>query len=231
MASQGDSSQAEARHTDRSEIAHPWFAAAYHCTEPLSERVFGPHREYLVAGLSGRILDLGAGAGAMIPYVDDVRADGSELAYVGIEPDPHMRRRAAERAASVALSTRLDDARAEVLPYPDDSFDTVVAAVVFCTIEEPEAALDEVARVLEPGGEFRFLEHVGADGWRRRVQSTLTPVWKRLAGGCHLDRETVPLFVGHDAFDVIELERLDSATFPAAPVVRGRLRRKRAGLL
>lgn len=209
------------------EIAHPIFAALYDAALPLEERVFGPHREYLAADLSGRVLDLGAGSGAMFSHVADAAADGRELEYHAVEPDPYMRRRAVERAREAGLPVHLGEGRAESIPYPDDAFDAVISAVVFCTVQDPAAGVDEVARVLKPGGEFRFFEHVGADGWRRRGQELLTPLWKRAAGGCHLDRDTVERFVGHDAFDVIEVERTDAGTFPAAPVVRGRLRRRR----
>lgn len=74
-------------------------------------------------------------------------------------------------------------ARAERLPYGDDTFDAAVAGLVFCTIPDPEAALDELARVLRPGGEVRFLEHVQAEGFRGRLQPLVEPLWKPLAGG------------------------------------------------
>ncbi|WP_290817416.1 class I SAM-dependent methyltransferase [Halovivax sp.] len=221
--------------TDRAddEIAHPIFAAVYDAALPLENRLFGPHREYLAAGLSGRVLDLGAGSGAMFEYVAEAAGEGSgaDLTYHAVEPDPHMRRRAAERARETGLAVHLEEGRAEALPYDDGSFDVVISAVVFCTVQDPAAGLDEVARVLKPGGEFRFFEHVGADGWRRRGQELLNPLWRRAAAGCHLDRDTVDRFVAHDAFEVIELERTDLGTFPAAPVVRGRLRRRRDGSL
>ncbi|GAB3022716.1 class I SAM-dependent methyltransferase [Natronobiforma cellulositropha] len=204
------------------DISHPVFAAVYdHLPD---EPVMGPQREYLTAGLCGRVLDLGAGTGETFPYLK--AADGP-LEVHAVEPDPHMRRRAERRARAVGVAVDLRDARAESLPYPDDSFDAVLASVVFCTIEDPERALREVARVLVPGGEFRFVEHVRGDGWRASVQDGLTPLWKRAAGGCHLDRDTVALFTGDEAFSVLELERVDAGVFPAAPFVRGRLERRR----
>jgi len=204
-------------------IDHPLFAALYDRCMP-DRLLVGPHREYLADGLSGRVLDLGAGTGAMIPYLE---AGGDDPEYHGIEPDPNMRRRAAATADRSALSTHLRDDRAESLPYVDDAVDTVLSSLVFCTFADPDAALDEVARVLRPGGELRFLEHVRNDGWRARVQERLNPLWERAAGGCRLDRETVERFVGHDAFDVLEIERTRIGVFPATPIVRGRLRRRR----
>lgn len=210
------------------DIAHPIVAAVYDWVVP--ERfLLRPQRRYLTKGLSGRVLDLGAGTGANFPYVAD--RSRSALEYHAIEPDPHMRRRASEKAAAVGATVHLRDARAESLPYPDDSFDGVIASLVFCTIQDPDTALDEVVRVLRPGGELRFLEHVHADGWRAAGQDLLTPLWKRVGGGCHLNRETVERLVCHDAFTVEELERLEIGLFPAAPIVRGTLRRRREGLL
>lgn len=204
-------------------IDHPLFAALYDRCMP-DRLLVGPHREYLAADLSGRVLDLGAGTGAMIPYL---ASGDDDLEYHAVEPDPNMRRRAAATADRSALRTHIRGDRAESLPYVDDAFDTVLSSLVFCTIGDPDAALDEVARVLRPGGELRFLEHVRNDGWRARVQERLNPVWERAAGGCQLDRETVERFVGHDAFDALEIERTRIGVFPATPIVRGRLRRRR----
>ncbi|MDQ2051277.1 class I SAM-dependent methyltransferase [Natronolimnohabitans sp. A-GB9] len=222
-------SDSSVRSTTRNggEISHPLFATLYE----LSPQGFllAPHREYLADDLSGRVLDLGCGTGDMFPFVAD--AAGDDLEYHAVEPDPHMRTRAAERAREVGLPVDLRGDRAEALPYPDDSFDVVLSGMVFCTIHDPDAALAEVARVLKPGGEFRFLEHVHADGWQGTGQELLNPVWKRVAGGCQLTRETVPRFVGHEAFSVAEIERLEFGIFPATPFVRGTLCRRRGGLV
>ncbi|RQG99069.1 class I SAM-dependent methyltransferase [Natrarchaeobius oligotrophus] len=212
-----DRSARASSRTDR-EIAHPAFAAVYDLLP--NSLLLRSHREYLARDLSGRVLEIGAGDGAMFPYVA-----GEDVEYHAIEPDPHMRRRAVEAARDGDLAVDLRDARAESLPYPDESFDVVLASLVFCTIADPDAALEEAARVLRPGGEFRFLEHVRAGGWRGRGQDLLDPLWTRAAGGCHLNRETVPRFVSHDALAVDELERVRFGVFPVTPFVRGTLRR------
>lgn len=207
-------------------IAHPGFARLYDLVP--EERLLASHRDYLVRGLSGRVLDLGAGTGSLFPHAAEERHRGNnDLSLTAIEPDPYMRRRAADRAADLGLEVDLRDARAESLPFGDDSFDAVVASVVFCTIGDPDAAIEEVVRVLEPGGEFRFLEHVRADGPIATIQDLLDPVWARAAGGCRLNRDTIELFVSRDAFAILEIERLDRGLFPATPFVRGRLRRRR----
>jgi SAM-dependent methyltransferase len=209
--------------SDDTEIEHPLLAAVYDRVVP-ERYLLAPHRRYLITGLSGRVLDVGAGTGALLPHVG---AERGPIEYHAIEPDPHMRRQAAEKARTAGVDVSLRDARAESLPYPDDHFDTVLASLVFCTIQDPDTALDEVARVLKPGGEFRFLEHVRADGWRATGQGFLNPLWRRAVGGCQLTRETTERFVCHDAFAVEELERVRLGVFPVTPILRGRLRRTR----
>lgn len=195
---------------------HPIVARLYDAVMAVPERTMLPeHREALAGGLSGHVLEIGAGTGAMFPYYEGVDLHA-------IEPDPHMRAQAAERAAGLGLSVELTDADAESLPYADDSFDAVVASLVFCTIPDHEAALTEVARVLEPGGEFRFLEHVRGDGAVGRAHDLLAPAWHTVAGGCHLNRETGELFRQDDRFEVLEYEQLPGRV---VPMIRGRMRR------
>jgi SAM-dependent methyltransferase len=111
-------------------------------------------------------------------------------------------------------------ARGEALPYRDDAFDVVISSLVGCTIQDLHAALDEIVRVLRPGGEFRFVEHVAADGIAGRVQSVLDPAWTRLAGGCHLDRDLEAAYRGHGGLDVTSVESVRGIP-PAAPFIRG----------
>ncbi len=219
----GDAQSARADDADV-EVDNPWFARLY-SKLPLMERLFAPHRAYLARELSGRVLDVGAGDGGMFEPVRE--HGGDDLEYHAVEPDPNMRERAIERARGVGMPVDIRDARAEALPYPEDSFDVVLSSVVFCTVQDPERAVDEVARVLKPGGEFRFFEHVRADGWRERGQDLCNPVWKRVAAGCNVNRPTVERFVSHEAFDPIDLERVRVGAFPASPFVRGRLHRRR----
>lgn len=211
---------------DEEKPAHPWFARLYDPVMRASEeKLFPPHREYLARDLAGDVLDLGAGTGAMLPYYEEPVRSGAASVTI-LEPDPHMREQAVAEAREMALDVTVSDARAESLPFPDDSFDVVVASMVFCTIPDPEAALDEVARVLRPGGEFRFLEHVSEAGWRRFVQRALEPLWSWVAGGCRLTRRTGDLFDDHDAFVVSEIERQHLGVFPVRPFVRGTLKRR-----
>ena len=143
-------------------------------------------RRELLRSARGDVLELGAGTGGNL---DLYPAGLSRL--VLSEPDPHMRallRRKLGRRQDVEVLA----APAEALPLPAGSFDTVVATLVLCSVEEPTRVLSEIHRLLRPGGAFLFLEHVGAPTgtWTRRVQGLLEPVWRRISGNCHLTRET-----------------------------------------
>ncbi len=163
---------------------HPVFARAW--SSVLGRSAMGwRERDALVAGLHGRVLEVGAGDGLNFEHYADAVTE-----VVAIEPEPHLRARAAQRG--IARVTVLD-ARAERLPFADASFDAVVACLVLCSVGSPHAALAEVRRVLAPGGELRFYEHVAAHGTAGlAVQRGLdrSGLWPRLAAGCHLARDT-----------------------------------------
>lgn len=218
--------------TDDDHPSHRLFAACY---DPvmwgLERAVLPPHRRYLARDSAGRVLDLGCGTGAMFPYIDggDVGDDGEDAELHAIEPDPHMLKRAERRAAAAGLDVEIRQAGAEDLPYDDGTFDIVIASMVFCTIPDVDAALEEVARVLRPGGEFRFLEHVHGDGLRRRLQDAVAPAWCRLAGGCRVNRATGERIAAHPAFAVADLETLDVGVGVVRPFVRGTVRRVVSG--
>ncbi len=194
----------------------------------LPERKFlTAHRAYLVEGLSGAVLDLGAGTGALFPYLTEAEED---LTIHAIEPDDGMRAQARNRLQTLDVSAELVDARAESLPYPDNSFDFVLGSLVFCTIPDVETALDEVARVLKPGGEFRFLEHVRGSGAIGTIHDSAAPVWFHLAGGCTLNQQTGTRFQEDDRFDLVAYERFEDGLIRAVPLIRGRMKRRSPSL-
>jgi ubiquinone/menaquinone biosynthesis C-methylase UbiE len=214
--------------THSRDSGYPLLARVYDPVMALPERVLlSDHRTRLADGLSGQILDLGSGTGAMFPHY----ATQSGLTVHGIEPDPHMRERAADRADRFALDIELVDASGEHLPYPDDSFDAAVVALVLCTVRDVEATLDELARVLRPGGELRFLEHVRARGVMGTLHDTVAPGWFHVAGGCNLNRQTGDTLVRDDRFELLEYDRFESGLSRLIPMIRGRLERRSRSFL
>ena len=211
------------------EPSHPIVARLYNpVMKPAERTVLVDHRRYLVDGISGRVLDIGAGTGAMFPYFREAITDGTSVTLFAVEPDPHMRRQAIERARELGLDIEIESAGAETLPYTDDTFDVVIASLVFCTIPDFSAALSEVARVLKPGGEFRFLEHVRGEGAVGVAHDVLAPAWYTVAGGCHLNRETDDIFRADDRFELVDYTRLEDIP-QVVPIVRGTLKRRREG--
>lgn len=171
-------------------------------TEPAERLGLRELRREDLRGLRGRVLELGIGTGRNVPlYPSGV----DHLA--GIDPDETMLRQAEGRASEAPFPVELIPAPAEELPFEDGGFDAVVSTLVFCTIPDPVRALGEVRRTLKEGGEFRLLEHVRMEqrsvAW---LQERATPLWKRLAGGCHLDRDTLSR-VREAGFEVERVDR------------------------
>jgi ubiquinone/menaquinone biosynthesis C-methylase UbiE len=161
-------------------------------------------RERVVPLARGRVLEIGLGAGHNLALYDPARVSQ----VWGLEPSAQMRRLAepAARTAGVDFEFSFLDAPGEHVPLPDGSVDTVVVTYTLCTVPDPEAVVREMARVLRPGGEVLFCEHgVAPDASVRRWQDRITPIWKRLAGGCHLNRNPRDL-IAAGGFDVSGVE-------------------------
>jgi ubiquinone/menaquinone biosynthesis C-methylase UbiE len=147
-------------------------------------------RRALVPQAQGKVLEIGMGTGRNLPFYD--RRKVTQL--VGVDPALQMHSLARRRSAQADLDVELVGLRAERLPLPDESFDTVVCTYTLCSIDHPVAALREVWRVLKPGGQFLFCEHgrapdAGVARWQARIQ----PLWTPMMGGCHLDRDVPAL--------------------------------------
>ena len=165
---------------------HPVFARAYErISTALNRAGEVDHRRELAAGATGRVLEPGAGNGLNFEHYRGVEV-------VAMEPEPTMLRLAAERASRDGVPIRLVRGVAEDLPFPDRSFDTVVASLVLCSVADPANVLEEFRRVLRPGGTVRFLEHVrsGSRSWAA-VQDAVSVPWSWFAGGCHPNRDTI----------------------------------------
>lgn len=177
-------------------------------------------RAELLAGLTGDVLEVGAGTGLNLPWYPP-----GLTRLVLSEPDRHMRRQLGEKERPANLASwELSDASLDDLPFPADAFDAVVGTLVLCSVPRPAQALAEIHRVLKPGGRFVFLEHVAAEDrpgrlrWQRRVE----PLWKRLAGGCHLTRRTAETIVAAGfAIPDIKRESMRKAWPLVRPTIRG----------
>lgn len=199
-------------------VRHPLFARFYAWLAPIEDRAgVAEHRRDLVHGLRGRVLEVGVGTGLSFRHYPSAVEQ-----LVAVEPEPTMRANAAKAAASVVLDVQLLDGTADALPVPDASVDAVVLSQVLCSVPSQARALAEVRRVLRPGGELRFYEHVLAPTEAgRRVQRALdATVWPPTMGGCHLARDT-PSAISTAGFDVRELRRFRVGPTPAAPHVLG----------
>ena len=206
-------------------VRHPLFARLYQRISAVAEQAgAGEHRQRLLAGLSGRAVEVGAGNGMNFTHYP---ATVTEV--VAVEPEPYLRARAEEAAAGAAVPVQVVAGTSTSLPLDDASVDAGVASLVLCSVPDQRAALTELRRVIRPGGELRFYEHVRADDerWARR-QRLADPVWTRIAGGCHLTRDT-ERSIAEAGFAIEAAERFLFAPCAlsrfAAPHVLGRARR------
>lgn len=143
------------------------------------------YRRALIPKARGRVLEVGIGSGLNLPYY------GAEVESVtGVDPTPRLLAMAERIAASVPLRVELLCGSASDLPVTTASMDTIVMTWTLCSIADPASALQEMRRVLRPGGALLFVEHgLAPDAGVARWQRALTPIWRRLAGGCHLERK------------------------------------------
>lgn len=182
----------------------------------------GAHREALLAGAAGRVLEIGAGTGRNLEYY----GDAVESLTVS-EPEPAMTRRLVRRIGEQPRRVELVRAPAEELPFEDGSFDVVVSTLVLCTVEDQAKALAEIRRVLEPGGELLFIEHVRSDRPKlARWQNRLNGVNRLVAQGCNCNRDTVEA-IRAAGFTIEKLDRDELKKVPPTvrPLVIGAARR------
>lgn len=180
-----------------------------------------PQRRRLVENVTGEVIEIGSGTGFNFPYYRQAAR------VVAVEPDPRMRRRSIGRAKKAAVSIEVLAGNAHELAFPDASFDVAIFALVLCTIPDPSRAIAEARRVVRPGGEIRFYEHVRAqDPKIARGQDRWAGPWKAFNRGCHPNRDTVDLFE-RSGMKIEELERFDLKGAPkiVRPHALGRMSR------
>jgi ubiquinone/menaquinone biosynthesis C-methylase UbiE len=167
----------------------------------MRQKQLGRLREELVGRARGRVLEIGIGSGRNLPFY---RRDLEVL--LGLDPSPELLRMARAHAAWVHFPVELGDGGAEQIPLDDHTVDDVVMTWTLCSVADPLRALAEIRRVLQPGGSLLFIEHGQAPEPRvRRWQDRLTPLWRHLAGGCHLNRR-IDRLLEHSGFRIAELE-------------------------
>lgn len=171
-------------------------------------------RRKVVPEAEGRVLEIGVGSGLNLPFYDRSRV--SEI--VGLDPASEMLVRARKRAADSGLDLTFIELEAEAIPLDDRSVDCVVMTYTLCTIPQTRKALSQMRRVLKPGGRLLFAEHGRApDDGIVRWQDRLNPSWRRIAGGCNLNRD-IPSLIREGGFAV---ERLETAYIPKTPRFMG----------
>jgi SAM-dependent methyltransferase len=190
-------------------VHHPVFARVYARVGHLMDAEIGGHRRRLLAGLTGRVLEIGAGNGRNFPHYPVTVTE-----VLAIEPEPYLRRLALAAASQAPVPIRVVDGTAEALPIHDGALDAVVASLVLCTVADPDQTLAETRRGLRPGGRLHFYEHVRAEDPRlARWQDRLDRPWGWLVGGCHPNRDTVAAITAAG----LRLVRLDRFDLPAMP--------------
>ncbi|MER5886536.1 methyltransferase domain-containing protein [Streptomyces sp. NPDC001941] len=215
----------------RDPVRHPLFARAYARFSVRAETAAGMagHRERLLSGLSGRVLEIGAGNGLNFPHYP-----GAVSEVVALEPERVLRRLAAGAARDAEVPVDVVPGAAEALPVKSEAFDAAVACLVLCSVRDLGRSLAELHRVLRPGGELRFFEHVLAPSLglafaQRAVDLT---VWPLLFGGCHTSRDTLGA-IERAGFEVVSYERLrvpeKGPLLPSSPVITGVARRRASG--
>ena len=172
-------------------------------------------RRQVAAGATGMVLEIGVGTWPNVRHYHDVEG------LIGVEDQRSSAFVARQRAQRYRPVAQVMHAPSDALPFADASFDTVVASLALCTARDQAATLREIARVLRPGGTLRFLEHVrsphAAVGW---LQTLLTPIWRMLADGCHMDRDTIHA-IRAAGFTITELQPSNSGWWLTRPTYCG----------
>lgn len=169
-----------------------------------SMRAFARQREKVVPLAKGVVLEIGIGTGLNIRHYNA----SAVSKIIGIDPAMQMHRLAKKRIDRSGLSVELVGLPADQIPLADSSVDTIVMTYTLCTIPEPISALKEMRRVLKPGGKLLFCEHgVAPDESVRKTQNQLQPVWGKLSGGCHLNRD-IPALLKAGGFQLNEIETM-----------------------
>jgi SAM-dependent methyltransferase len=183
-------------------VHHPIFARLFAWGASNAPAEQTEHRRKLLEGLSGRVVEVGAGNGLNFPHYPPEVTE-----VLAVEPEPYLREKAEQAAATAPVPVKVVHGLADSLPAGDGEFDAAVASLVLCSVPDQATALAELRRVLRPGGELRFYEHVRSQDPRAaRAQDRTNRLWPRFSGGCHPNRDT-PQAIAAGGFEVERCER------------------------
>ena len=167
----------------------------------MRNRELQPYRERVLSHAEGRVLEIGVGSGLNLPLYG-TRVDK----VLGLEPAARLLAMAQRMSGGCAQPVKLIAGSAEAIPVEDRSINTVVTTWTLCSIPDALGALKEMRRVLRPGGQLLFVEHgLAPENKIQRWQNRLTPLWKRIGGGCHLNRP-IRALIESAGFDITQLQ-------------------------
>ena len=179
-----------------------------------SARPIMKQRAKVVPDASGRVLELGIGMGLNLAFYDPDKVES----VTGVDPAAELRAVALAAPRDPRLSVKVEDGTAEALPFEASSFDCVVCTFTLCSVHTPAKALSEARRVLRPGGRFLFCEHgLAPDAEVTKSQRRIEPVWKAIAGGCHLTRPVTTAIAAAG----FQIRRQESRYIPKTPRFAG----------
>lgn len=208
----------------RASFDKPFFARAFQKVSAANADVDRPRRVQLLEGLMGRVIEIGAGHGLNFSHYPSTVTE-----VLAVEPESTLRSLAERAAADAPVRITVVAGTADELPAEGGSFDAAVASHVLCSMPDQLTGLREIRRVLRPGGELRFYEHVRAEGRPlSTVQRVMDVGWPHVAGGCHLSRDTASA-IAAAGFEIDRCERFDRdaglSSFHSKPHILGLARR------